>query len=246
MMMTGVSRAGMPCRNVVATLPIAKPTRGIVLLRVISHVVPIRLRPIRRPGTTPARNSRLRETPVTTAKMIIGMLGGMITPIVDDDAVTAADRPGLNPRSIIGLIMMEPTADVSATAAPVIPPKNMLVAMLTCASPPRTKPTSASAKSKIDCAMPPRLMSAPASTKSGIASSTKLSAAVVRRCATSAIGTPPNARANMLDASSAKPTGTSTTSRTTNVRTSTVIMGSCVPGIGPRPVSPTPPRGLQQ
>jgi hypothetical protein len=67
--------------------------------------------------------------------------------------------------SICGIIT-EPIADVSATAEPEIPLRNVVASTLTTESPPRmrVRPTSTSAKATRRRAMPPSAMMAPAST----------------------------------------------------------------------------------
>ena len=62
--------------------------------------------------------------------MMKGMEGGMMGPIVEDVAVTAAEKSLGYPSFFMAGMRMEPTALVSATAAPVIPAKIMLIAML--------------------------------------------------------------------------------------------------------------------
>jgi len=73
--------------------------------------------------------------------------------------------------SICG-IMTEPIAEVSATAEPEMPLRNVVASTSTSDSPPRTrvKPTSTSAKATMRRAMPPSAMIAPARTKNGIVS----------------------------------------------------------------------------
>ncbi len=47
-------------------------------------------RPSSKPGMAPARNIRPTDTPESEPAMIIGTLGGMIGPTVEEAAVTAA------------------------------------------------------------------------------------------------------------------------------------------------------------
>jgi len=49
--------------------------------------------PSNTPGTAPARNNRPTDNPVRVPTMIIGTLGGMIGPTVDEAAVMAAEKP---------------------------------------------------------------------------------------------------------------------------------------------------------
>src|ERR1700746_1188742 len=73
--------------------------------------------------------------------------------------------------SICGIIT-EPIAEVSATAEPEMPLRNVVASTLTIERPPRTRvnPTSTSANATSRRAMPPSAMIAPASTKKGIVS----------------------------------------------------------------------------
>ena len=68
--------------------------------------------------------------------------------------------------------MTEPTAEISATAEPEMPERNVVATMSTTAKPPRRRktPTSALAKATSRRAMPPSAMIAPASTKKGMVS----------------------------------------------------------------------------
>ncbi|MBA7549415.1 hypothetical protein ES705_41896 [subsurface metagenome] len=65
----------------------------------------------------------------------------MIGPMHDEAAVTAALYLAEYPSSPIAGIIIEPIAAVSATAAPVIPAKNILVSILTWANAPGIRPT---------------------------------------------------------------------------------------------------------
>ena len=69
----------------------------------------------------------LTVAPYTT----ITIDGGMMGPITDEEAVTATEKSGSYPSSIMAGISMPPMEEVSATAEPVIPPKNILASMLT-------------------------------------------------------------------------------------------------------------------
>ena len=71
-------------------------------------------------------------------------------------------------------IRIDPIAATSATAEPEISAKNIEVAMLIIASPPRTKPTSAEAKAIRRRDRLLEFMIAPARMNSGMASSGKL------------------------------------------------------------------------
>ena len=54
----------------------------------------IRLIPVSKPGKIPAAKSFPMEAPVKNPNMIMGMLGGMITPIEPPDACTALANSG--------------------------------------------------------------------------------------------------------------------------------------------------------
>ena len=104
----------------------------------------------------------------------------------------------------------EPMAVASETALPVIPAKNMLAAMLTCANPPRKDPTKAAAMSISFWAIPPLLMNCPASMKKGMARRGKLSRPRMKRWArtTSGISAPPQRSQKKQARPTAKAMGT--------------------------------------
>ena len=64
-----------------------------------------------------------------------------------------------------------------------MPAKIMLPSTLTCARPPRTRPTSSCVKSKMRCVIPPVFIRLPARMKNGIASSGNDVVAEYIRCA---------------------------------------------------------------
>lgn len=80
--------------------------------------------------------------------------------------------------------MIEPMAEASATAEPVMPPKNIQLRMLAWASPPVMRATNNSEKSSRRRVMPDVFINSPASTKNGTAMSGKTSIPVNIRCAT--------------------------------------------------------------
>ena len=99
-------------------------------------------------------------------------LGGTNSACTEAEIVTLAAKTRGKPlRSICGIIT-EPIAEVSATAEPEMPLKNVVATTLTTERPPRTrvKPTSTSANATSRLAMPPSAMMAPASTKNGMVS----------------------------------------------------------------------------
>ena len=102
-------------------------------------------------------------------------LGGMIGPMTDDAAVTAAAKRRVYPFFSIAGMSMEPSAEVSATADPLRPANSMLERMLTWASPPRTCPISAWLKRTRFMVICPAFIISPARMKNGIAISGKLS-----------------------------------------------------------------------
>ncbi len=94
--------------------------------------------------------------------MIIGMLGGIMVPMVPAQAMSAAAKSLAYPfRSMAGIIT-EPTAAESAAAEPEMPAKNMLATTDTMASPPVTHPTRTLAKLISRREMPPLSIKAPA------------------------------------------------------------------------------------
>ena len=70
-------------------------SRGKPCLRARITVVIIIATPMAMPGMAPPRNSLPTDMPDSEPTMIIGTLGGIIGPTVDDAAVTAAENaPG--------------------------------------------------------------------------------------------------------------------------------------------------------
>ena len=99
-------------------------------------------------------------------------LGGTSSACTEAVIVTlVANTRGKPTFSICGIIT-EPIAEVSATAEPEMPLRNVVASTLTTDSPPRTRvnPTSTSANATMRRAMPPSAMMAPASTKNGMVS----------------------------------------------------------------------------
>jgi len=150
-------------------------------------------------------------TPYTTR----GTLGGIIGPMVEEAAVTAAANSGGYPSFFIASISIAPNPAASAVAAPVIPAKMMLASTFTYANPPRICPRPVMQNLKIASAPPPLFSRIPASTKKGIASKGKLSNPPHIRCGTTTIGTFPAAsNASNEEISIANDTGTLSASNT--------------------------------
>ena len=134
------------------------------------------VRPISRPGSTPAMNSAAIDTvpPAASEYSTALWLGGIRIACTEPLRVTAVAKLRRQPLRTISGISTEPIDAVSATDEAEMAPKKVETMMLTSDSPPRTKPTSTPAKSTRRRAMPPSAMIAPASTKKGIASSESL------------------------------------------------------------------------
>ena len=149
----------------------------------------LRLMPTRTPGTTPPIRSLAIETPpAETPKTIRGMLGGMMGPMVEEAAVTAAENSRSKPSFSMARISIVPRPAASATAEPLIPAKTMLARTFACPRPPGIQPISVLQKRKILVVMDPVFMSLPASRKKGIARSVKLLAEKASLVATMSSG----------------------------------------------------------
>ena len=89
------------------------------------------------------------------------MIGGMIWPIVEDDASTPpAKWAGYPVRFISGMVKV-PVVTVLATELPEIIPKNVLETTAAFAGPPFVQPVSAKATSVKNCPAPVFRSSAP-------------------------------------------------------------------------------------
>ena len=97
-------------------------------------------------------------------------LGGTNRACTEAEIVTLVAKTRGKPLFSICGIITEPIAEVSATAEPEMPLRNVVATTLTTERPPRTrvKPTKTSAKATSRLAMPPSAMIAPASTKNGM------------------------------------------------------------------------------
>ena len=99
----------------------------------------------------------------------------MIGPITDDTQVSAAaNAGGYLPSRVISDCISLPEAAASASAEPDMLAKMMLCTTLTCASPPRKRPTSALQKRSSLSMMLPVFMNSAARMNSGMASSSWL------------------------------------------------------------------------
>ena len=130
------------------------------------------------------------DTPPITPNMTMGTEGGITGPIVDDAAVTPAEKGVSKPFSSIARISMVPSPAQSATALPLIPAKITLVRTFATPRPPGSRPTTSFAKSKILYVMPPVFISLPANRKNGTASRVKLLAPLTIFCAMTSNGIP--------------------------------------------------------
>src|SRR5665648_568457 len=81
--------------------------------------------PIIIPGRIPATNNSATDTPISVDKIIIGRLGGIITPNEPALAMIVAANPFEYPFLAISGIVMPPSAAVAATPDPEIAPMNM-------------------------------------------------------------------------------------------------------------------------
>ena len=100
------------------------------------------------------------------------MLGGMMTPMVEDAAVTPTEFSLSYPLSIIAGISIFPTPAVSAWEEPETPAKIMDTRIFACARPPRMFPTSAMQKFTSFRVICPWFIRLAARMKSGTASRT--------------------------------------------------------------------------
>ncbi len=81
-----------------------------------------------------------------------------------------AAKRAVYPSLTIALISITPRPAASATADPDMPAKIMLPITLTCARPPRIRPTRRLATANIRSVVPPTFIRLPARMKNGIAS----------------------------------------------------------------------------
>ena len=98
-----------------------------------------------RPGSTPAVNRSATLTPLTRAKRIIGIDGGIRMSITAEVALLAAQSP---PDSLLRChgIRIEPSALALATALPETPPNTTEATTVVDNGPPRKRPINSVAK----------------------------------------------------------------------------------------------------
>ena len=104
------------------------------------------------------------------AKITIGMLGGMIIPLVVAATVMPAAYSREYPRFSISGMRTDPIEAASATEEPEMPEMIMLDTTQTMPSPPRSRPTRSRLKSISRAVSPPWFIIAPMSTYRGRAS----------------------------------------------------------------------------
>ena len=122
---------------------------------------------------TPARNSPPIDTDIRPPHTTIRIEGGMITPITDEQAVTATAKEDEKPSFFICGMSREPMPAASAVELPEMPAKNIETTTLTCPRPPGRCPTSARASRIRRSVMPATFIRLAASRKNGTASRMK-------------------------------------------------------------------------
>src|SRR6056297_2192483 len=122
--------------------------------------------------------------------MIIGIDGGMTTPIPPPLAVNPAAKPRPYPSRIIAGIMIDPMAAAVAGPDPVIAANKVQAITVTVARPPGLLPTNARDRATRAWVSPPRSIKLPARMNMGIAISVKLSMALNAFCARYSSGKP--------------------------------------------------------
>src|SRR5699024_7528858 len=120
----------------------------------------------------PATNKSPIDKEANVPTIIIGNEGGMIGPTVEDEAVTATEKPAPYPSLFIAGIRIPPILAVSAKAVPEIPPNPIDAPTLAKPSPPRTRPNKLLAKSINLLVIPPAFIKFPAKINPGIQSNT--------------------------------------------------------------------------
>ena len=114
-------------------------------------------------------NSFPTDTPETMANISIGIDGGIIIPTVEEATVMPVENSFEYPCLVMSGMRIDPSAEVSATDDPVIPPNIIEATTLTSPRPPLKGLQISSAKLMSLFVSPPWFMSSPESMKSGIA-----------------------------------------------------------------------------
>ncbi len=83
------------------------------------------------PGTMPPRKRAATDVLLSRAKTTKGMLGGMMGPMTEAEATRPAEKSSSKPSCFMPGIIIAPTAEASAMAEPVTPPKSIEVRMVT-------------------------------------------------------------------------------------------------------------------
>jgi hypothetical protein len=122
-----------------------------------------------RPGINPETKRAPTEIPVIDPTMIIRILGGMIGPRTEAEAITPALKSISYPFFFISGIIVVPSVEAADVADPVMLAKIMLATMTIWAIPPRNLPTNRSAKSTKTRVIPAIFISSPARMKKGMA-----------------------------------------------------------------------------
>ena len=99
--------------------------------------------------------------------MIIGTLGGIIIPMVEEATVMPLANSAVYPFFFISGISTAPIEAVSDTDDPEIPPNIMLANTFTAPRPPRNLPTKSRLKSISRVVIPPAFIKSPMRTNRG-------------------------------------------------------------------------------
>jgi hypothetical protein len=116
----------------------------------------------------PARKSFPIDIPVREPAIIIGKLGGIMGPIVDEAAVMAQEKPASYPSFFIAGIITEPIDAVSEIAVPDIPEKTIDAPMFARDRPPLTWPIKLLLNRMILSVIPQLFIRFPASINPGM------------------------------------------------------------------------------
>lgn len=111
--------------------------------------------------------------PLTSAYVIMMLLGGINRPHGAEAILAAAENPRSYPALSSMGPMMEPIAEAAAVPEPEIAPKSMLATTFVCAREPGILPVKRLAKLIRRSAIPPRFIIFPAKIKNGMASKLK-------------------------------------------------------------------------